>query len=52
MDAIITKLSPSWNNFRKKLLYMSEDLTFEQFRQHLRIEEESQVREGTNTDLK
>ena len=31
---------------------MSEDLTFEQFRQHLQIEEESQVRNGTNTDFK
>ena len=35
VDAIIEKLPPSWNNFRKKLLHMSKDLTFEQFRQHL-----------------
>ena len=52
VDAIIAKLPPGWNNFRKKLLHMSEDLTFEQFRQHLQIEEESQVRNGTNTDFK
>ena len=31
---------------------MLEDLTLEQFGQHLRIEEESWVRDGTNTDSK
>ena len=31
---------------------MSEDLTLERFRQHLRIEEESWVRDVTNTDSK
>ena len=31
VGAIITKLLPSWNNFRKKLLHMSENLTLEQF---------------------
>ena len=41
VGAIIAKLPPSWNNFRKKLLHMSEDLTLEQFGQHLRIDEES-----------
>ena len=51
VGAIIAKLPPSWNNFRKKLLHMLEDLTLEQFR-HLRIEEESRVRDGTNTDFK
>ena len=52
MGAIIAKLPPSWNNFKKKLLHMSEDLTLEQFGQHLWIEEESWVRNGTNTDSK
>ena len=33
--AIIVKLPSSWNNFRKKLLHMSEYLTLEQFGQHL-----------------
>ena len=32
VGAIIAKLPPSWNNFRKKLLHMSEDLTLEKFR--------------------
>ena len=31
---------------------MSENLTLEQFGQHLRIEEESRVRDVTNTDSK
>ena len=31
---------------------MSEDLTLEQFGQHLRIEKESWVRDVTNTDFK
>ena len=52
VGAIIAKLPPSWNNFRKKLLHMSEDLTLEQFRQHFRIEEKSWVRDVTNTDSK
>ena len=52
VGAIIAKLPPSWNNFRKKFLHMSEDLTLEQFGQHLQIEEESQVRDVTNTNSK
>ena len=35
VSAIIAELPPSWNNFRKKLLHMSENLTLEQFGQHL-----------------
>ena len=35
VGAIIPKLPPNWNNFRKKLLHMSKDLTLEQFEQHL-----------------
>ena len=50
VGAIIAKLPPSWNNFRKKLLHMSEDLTLEQFRHHLQIEEECWARDGTNID--
>ena len=48
----LAKLTPNWNNFRKKLLHILEDLTLEQFEQHLRIEEESRVRDGTNTNSK
>ena len=35
VGAIIAKLPLSWNNFRKKLLHMSEDLMLKQFGQHL-----------------
>ena len=52
MGVIIVKLPPSWNNFRKKFLHMLENLTLEQFGQYLRIEEESRVRDVTNTDSK
>ena len=41
VGAVIAKLPPSWNNYRKKLLYMAEGLTLEQIGTHLRIEEES-----------
>jgi hypothetical protein len=49
VGAIIAKLSPSWNNYRKKFLDMAEELTLEQIGTHLRIEEESRIREGTNS---
>uniref|UniRef100_A0A2N9EZP4 CCHC-type domain-containing protein n=1 Tax=Fagus sylvatica TaxID=28930 RepID=A0A2N9EZP4_FAGSY len=49
VGAIIAKLPPSWNNYRKKLLHMAEGLTLEQIGTHLRIEEESRIREGTNS---
>uniref|UniRef100_A0A2N9GVD6 CCHC-type domain-containing protein n=1 Tax=Fagus sylvatica TaxID=28930 RepID=A0A2N9GVD6_FAGSY len=48
VGAIIAKLPPSWNNYRKKLLHMAEELTLEQIGTHLRIEKESRIREGTN----
>ena len=49
VGAIIAKLRPSWNNYRKKLLNMLEDPTLEEFG-HLRIKEEIQVRNYTNFD--
>ncbi|XP_023880710.1 uncharacterized protein LOC111993088 [Quercus suber] len=52
VGAVIAKLPPSWNSFRKKLLHMLEDLNLEQFEQHLQIEEENRVKDGTNTDSK
>jgi hypothetical protein len=41
VGVIIVKLPLSWNNYRKKLLHMAEELTLEQIGIHLRIEEES-----------
>uniref|UniRef100_A0A2N9EQJ0 CCHC-type domain-containing protein n=1 Tax=Fagus sylvatica TaxID=28930 RepID=A0A2N9EQJ0_FAGSY len=49
VGAIIAKLPPSWNNYRKKLLHMAEELTLEQIGTHFRIEEESRIRESTNS---
>ncbi|CAL1368171.1 unnamed protein product [Linum trigynum] len=43
--AIIAKLPPSWNNYRKKLLHTSEEFTLEQIQKHLRIEEETRIRD-------
>ncbi|CAL1407233.1 unnamed protein product [Linum trigynum] len=45
VGAIIAKLPPSWNNYRKKLLHTSEDFTLEQIQKHLRIEEETRIRD-------
>ena len=52
VGAIIAKLPPSWNNFKKKLFHMSEDLTLEQFGHHLQIEELCWVKDGTNIHSK
>nr|GEY47464.1 hypothetical protein [Tanacetum cinerariifolium] len=43
--AIITKLPSSWHNYRKKLMHTSEDFTLDQIQKHLRIEEETRIRE-------
>ncbi|XP_058755031.1 uncharacterized protein LOC131628179 [Vicia villosa] len=40
VGAIIAKLPPSWNGYRKKLLHSSEDFSLEKLQKHLRIEEE------------
>ncbi|KAI3714634.1 hypothetical protein L6452_21592 [Arctium lappa] len=45
VGAIITKLPPSWRNYRKKLMHTSEDFTLYQIKKHLRIEEETRIRE-------
>ncbi|GJT50981.1 retrovirus-related pol polyprotein from transposon TNT 1-94 [Tanacetum coccineum] len=45
VGAIITKLPSSWRNYRKKLMHTSEDFTMGQFQKHLRIKEETCIRE-------
>nr|GEW37437.1 retrotransposon protein, putative, Ty1-copia subclass [Tanacetum cinerariifolium] len=45
VGAIITKLPSSWHNYRKKLMHTSEDFTLDQIQEHLRIEEETHIRE-------
>ncbi|XP_031390808.1 uncharacterized protein LOC116203272 [Punica granatum] len=46
VGAIISKLPLSWNNYRKKLLHMTEDFTVEKKLRHLHIEEEIQKRDA------
>nr|GEW46910.1 hypothetical protein [Tanacetum cinerariifolium] len=45
VGSIITKLPSSWHNYRKKLMHTSEDFTLDQIQKHLRIEEETRIRE-------
>ncbi|KAL0451904.1 UNVERIFIED_CONTAM: hypothetical protein Slati_1168500 [Sesamum latifolium] len=45
VGAIIAKLPMSWNNYRKKLLHSTEDFSVDQLLKHLRIEEETCVRD-------
>ena len=46
VGAIIAKLPLSWNDYRKKLLHYSKSFTLEQLQKHLRIEEETRIRDG------
>nr|GEY47042.1 zinc finger, CCHC-type [Tanacetum cinerariifolium] len=45
VGAIITKLPSSWHNYRKKLMHTSDDFTLDQIQKHLRIGEETRIRE-------
>ncbi|XP_075507514.1 uncharacterized protein LOC142544341 [Primulina tabacum] len=44
--AVIAKLPTTWNGYRKKLLHTSEDFTIDQLMKHIRIEEETRIREN------
>ncbi|PKI48626.1 hypothetical protein CRG98_030991 [Punica granatum] len=46
VGTIISKLLSSWNDYRKKLLYMAEDFIVEKILRHLRIEEETRKRDA------
>ncbi|XP_042466137.1 uncharacterized protein LOC122048665 [Zingiber officinale] len=43
---VIAKLPTTWNGYRKKLLHTYEDFTIDQLIKHIRIEEETQIREN------
>nr|KAJ0201683.1 hypothetical protein LSAT_V11C600310780 [Lactuca sativa] len=43
--AIITKLSPSWKDFSKRMMHKSEDYSLDNLMKHLRIEEETRIRD-------
>ncbi|GJR64873.1 glucose-6-phosphate isomerase 1, chloroplastic [Tanacetum coccineum] len=45
VGAIITKLSSSWHNYRKKLMHTLEAFTLDRIQKHLRIKEETRIRE-------
>ena len=45
IGAILSKLPPSWNNYRKKVLQTPESFTMEQFQTHLQIECETRIRD-------
>ncbi|XP_071914027.1 uncharacterized protein [Coffea arabica] len=44
--AVIAKLPSTWNDYRKKLLHTSETFTIDQLTKHIRIEEETRIREN------
>ncbi|KAL0303193.1 UNVERIFIED_CONTAM: Retrovirus-related Pol polyprotein from transposon TNT 1-94 [Sesamum radiatum] len=45
VGAIIAKLPLSWNNYRDKLLHSTKDFSVDQLLKHLRIEEETRIRD-------
>jgi len=53
VEVIWSKLPPSWKEYRKKMLYSTNNYTFEQFQTHLQIEVQSHMRElqGTNSKV-
>ncbi|ERM99125.1 hypothetical protein AMTR_s00101p00151910 [Amborella trichopoda] len=45
VEAIIDKLLPSWKDYKNTLMHKSEDFSLEQLMTHLRIEEETRLRD-------
>jgi hypothetical protein len=45
VGAVLSKLPPSWNEYRKKMLHSTDNYTFDQFQTHLQIEVQSHMRE-------
>ncbi|GKU89464.1 hypothetical protein SLEP1_g3597 [Rubroshorea leprosula] len=52
VGAILSKLPPSWNDYRKKVMHSDEILTMEQFQTHLQIEAENRSRDAVLAPLK
>ncbi|KAL5538730.1 hypothetical protein UlMin_045964 [Ulmus minor] len=48
VGAIITKLHPRWNDYKKKLLHRRDDIFLEELQKHLRIKEETRSRDQKN----
>jgi hypothetical protein len=49
---VLSKLPPSWNEYRKKMLHFTYNYTFEQFQTHLQIQVQSRMRELQVTNSK
>ncbi|XP_052627039.1 uncharacterized protein LOC128133582 [Lactuca sativa] len=45
VGAIIAKLLPSWKDFSKRMMHKSEDYSLDDLMKHLRIEEETRIRD-------
>nr|KAJ0199823.1 hypothetical protein LSAT_V11C600321130 [Lactuca sativa] len=45
VGAIIAKLPPSWKDFSKRMMHKSEDYSLDDLMKHLRIEEETRIRD-------
>jgi hypothetical protein len=52
VGAVLSKLPPSWNEYRKKMLHFIDNYTFEQFQTHLQIEIQSRMCELQATNSK
>lgn len=54
VGAIVTKLPPSWKNYKHRILHKNEDYSLEEIQKHIRIKEESICRdnlvEGSNEE--
>ncbi|KAM6541489.1 hypothetical protein CsatB_005936 [Cannabis sativa] len=48
VGAIVAKLPPTWKGYRKRILHKNEDYSLEEIQKHIRIEEESRLRDKGN----
>ena len=51
VGAIIAKLPPGWDDYKKKMLHTTEHLTLEKFESHLRIEEDTRKLQKMNAQI-
>ena len=51
VGAIIAKLPPSWDDYKKKMLHTTEHLTLEKFESHLKIEEHTRKLQKKNAQI-
>jgi hypothetical protein len=49
VSSIIDKLPPSWKDFKKSMKHKKEDISLEQLRNHLRLEEEYRKQDDTKS---